>query len=296
MSVRLEREQNLVIVSWLTPATSALLRMGRAESVIELTPETSETPGRGAFGLSKSIPVLKLSSISVRGFERGERTSRSGEFIGTSELPIGNFRHSQIRQLYLLHLTATGDKLYCCVMATLTIELPPHSAQTDFNFRRWSELLADPELARLEGRVETDRYGHIIMSPPPAPSHGSFQSRIAALLDRYLQNGRVITECPISTADGVKAADVAWASPERLRELGNRICFPHAPEICVEVLSPSNTEAEIHEKMALYFDAGAKEVWLCSSSGAMTFFRSGEAPLMPASRICSDFPTQVDLR
>jgi hypothetical protein len=32
--------------------------------------------------------------------------------------------------------------------------------------------------------------------------------------------------------------------------LGSRVCFPKSPEICVEILSPSNTEAEIREKMA----------------------------------------------
>ena len=42
-------------------------------------------------------------------------------------------------------------------MATLTIELPPQGAQTSFNLRRWDELLADPELAKVEGRIETDR-------------------------------------------------------------------------------------------------------------------------------------------
>jgi hypothetical protein len=60
-------------------------------------------------------------------------------------------------------------------MGNLTIELPPRQGQTRFNLRRWGELVADPELARIEGRVETDRYGNIIMSPPPAPSHGSLQ-------------------------------------------------------------------------------------------------------------------------
>ena len=58
--------------------------------------------------------------------------------------------------------------------------------QTAFNLRRWSELLRDPELARFEGRVETDRHGHIVMSPPPAASHGSYQFRIGALLDRLM--------------------------------------------------------------------------------------------------------------
>jgi Uma2 family endonuclease len=180
-------------------------------------------------------------------------------------------------------------------MATLTIELPPQPTQTEFNLRRWAELLADPEVRKIEGRIETDRYGHIIMSPPPAASHGGFQLEIGALLRGLMRNGRVLTECPVSTADGVRAADVAWASPESLRDLGNRVCFPRAPEICVEVLSPGNTEPEIREKRALYFDAGAKEVWLCSDSGEMTFFLSGENEPAGASQLCSGFPKQVKL-
>src|SRR5256885_13055057 len=99
-------------------------------------------------------------------------------------------------------------------MATLTIELPPQREQTKFNLRRWAELLEDREVAKIEGRVETDRHGNIIMSPPPASSHGRFQSRISYHLTRLLPDGSVLTECPISTADGVKAADVAWSSAE----------------------------------------------------------------------------------
>jgi Uma2 family endonuclease len=181
-------------------------------------------------------------------------------------------------------------------MAVLTIELPPQQEQTAFNLRRWAELLADPELARFEGRIETDRHGHIIMSPPPAPSHGSYQSEIAYLLRSLMRQGRVLTECPISTADGVKAADVAWASPECMGELGNRVCFPQAPDICVEVRSPSNTEAEIQEKMALYFDAGAKEVWLCAESGAVSFFQAGMVQPIRNSQLCPQFPNQIELR
>jgi Uma2 family endonuclease len=180
-------------------------------------------------------------------------------------------------------------------MATLTIQLPPQDVQTRFNLRRWAELLADTELAKVERRIETDRHGHIIMSPPPLPAHGSFQSRIAFLLATFLPQGRVITECPISTADGVKAADVAWASPERMRELGTSDCFTRAPEICVEVLSPSNTNAEMREKTELYFDAGAMEVWLCAASGTMEFLARGAANPLRTSRLCPAFPSQVEL-
>lgn len=178
-------------------------------------------------------------------------------------------------------------------MRGLTIELPPHRAQDAFNEARWLELLADPDLARFEGRVETDRHGQIIMTPPAAPKHGSYQSEIAHLLRVRTSQGRVLTECPISTADGVRAADVAWASQETMRELGERVSFPRAPEICVEVQSPRNSDAELREKAALYFDAGALEVWVCSESGGMTFWHAGEPTPMPASRIFPDFPAQV---
>jgi len=181
-------------------------------------------------------------------------------------------------------------------MAMLTLELPPRKTQRAFNLRRWAELLSDPALAKFEGRIETDRHGHIIMSPPPAPSHGSYQAEICRSLGNLLPDGRVLTECPISTADGVKAADVAWASPERMKELGGEVCFPTAPEICVEVLSPSNTDAEIDEKMALYFDAEAREVWLCSQSGAMRFFSSSGNRTVKASKLCPAFLQQVQLR
>src|SRR5438270_13397804 len=108
-------------------------------------------------------------------------------------------------------------------MATLTLELPPHKAQTVFNLRRWAEVLADPELNRFEGRVETDRHGHVIMSPPPAPAHGSVQARNASLLDQHFAIGRVLTECPISTADGVNGAHVAGASPALSRDMRQRV-------------------------------------------------------------------------
>jgi len=181
-------------------------------------------------------------------------------------------------------------------MSTLTIELPAQEAQQAFNLRRWSELLADPVLEQIEGRVETDRFGHIIMSPSPAPSHGSYQLEVGAWLRQLMPKGRVLTECPISTADGVKASDVAWASPSCMRELGRRVCFPRAPEICVEVPSPGNAPAEVREKIALYFDAGAKEVWLCDKAGVMQFFTGTAAAPAKASPLCPKFPLSIQLR
>lgn len=178
-------------------------------------------------------------------------------------------------------------------MAQVVIELPPQAELTKFNLRRWAEVLRNRELAHVPGRVETDRYGHIIMSPPPAPNHGHYQATIASLLKQLLPDGRTITECPISTADGVKGADVAWASPERWRELAGGVCFTQSPEICVEVLSPDNSQREIREKMALYFDAGALEVWVCGSFGEIDFFAPGGMRIQSSS-LCPEFPREIE--
>lgn len=180
-------------------------------------------------------------------------------------------------------------------MATLTIKLPPHDAQMDFNLRRWDELLADPEMHKIEGRIETDRFGRAILSPLAGPKHGFYQAEVACLLRELMRQGQVIIACPISTADGVRAADVAWGSPQSIKELGGRSCFPHAPEICVEVLSPANSETEVEEKVALYFEAGAGEVWICGIFGDMKFYSAAGEP-MRASKLCPKFPTRIKLR
>ena len=175
---------------------------------------------------------------------------------------------------------------------SLTIELKDSAEQTSFNLKRWA-MLADPDLARLPHRIETDRHGHILMSPPPAPKHGNFQSEIAHLLRSLLSEGRVITECPLSTSDGVKAIDVAWLRPGRAQELRSTSCLVRAPEVCVEVLSTSNTPAEIAEKITLYFEAGAQEVWTCDQDGTMEFHFSTSPEVRPSSAICSGFPTVI---
>jgi Uma2 family endonuclease len=173
----------------------------------------------------------------------------------------------------------------------MILHLKSSAEQTGFNLRRWSEILADPELAQLPHRIETDRHGHIIMSPPPAPSHGSRQAEIGRVLAELLSQGNSLTECPVSTSDGVKAIDVAWLSAERSDEAQTATCLTRAPEICVEILSPSNTAGEIQEKIELYLEAGAQEVWVCGLDGRMTFYSTESQ--MGTSVMCPSFPVVV---
>ena len=176
----------------------------------------------------------------------------------------------------------------------LTIQLHSSERQTAFNLDRWRELLADPELARLPHRIETDRHGRILMSPPPALAHGNQQNEIGFWLRTLLPQGQVVTECPLSTSDGVKAIDVAWLAPERRQEVHSVSCLLRAPEICVEVLSPSNTSEEISEKIALYFESGAREVWICER-GTLRFHFSAMPEVRQLSETCPGFPPQINV-
>jgi hypothetical protein len=126
----------------------------------------------------------------------------------------------------------------------VTIQLPDLDSQTEFNLARWEQVLADTTLATLSYRIETDQHGHILMSPPPAPLHGQRQIQIGVLFHQLLPAGRIVSECPLSTAGGVKAIDVAWLAPGRPENISQLILFERAPEICVEIVSPSNSRSE----------------------------------------------------
>jgi Uma2 family endonuclease len=154
----------------------------------------------------------------------------------------------------------------------------------------WLEVCNDPSLRNLPYKVELDRWGRVVMSPHRR-EHGACQGRIAVLLDGCMPRGHVISECAIETPDGVKVADVAWASRSRWAGMADRPCCSIAPQICIEVTSSSNTEAEILEKRALYFAAGAIEVWVCDEDGRVTFH--GTAGALKRSALCPKFPRRV---
>ena len=166
--------------------------------------------------------------------------------------------------------------------------------QHAFNLAVWARVLSDPWLQSLPYRIETDRYGHILMSVPPSPEHGESQSDIAFHLRSLLPDGKVITECPISTSEGTRHADVAWRSRERRRTQRGQACLTRAPEICVEVFSPSNSRAEMREKCAAYFEAGAEEVWFCHRDGRMEFFLKATPETPTTSVLCPAFPMRIE--
>ncbi len=157
----------------------------------------------------------------------------------------------------------------------------------------WREIIEDPSLRNLPFKIETNEWGKIVMTPATG-THAIYQWHIISWFARFGQGGKALPECPIQTSKGVRVADVAWGSVAFFKKYGSRIIlFVESPEIVVEVESPSNSSQEMDEKKQLYFEAGAKEVWLCDEEGDMHFF-SPQGDLKK-SELFEEFPEHIDI-
>jgi Uma2 family endonuclease len=174
-------------------------------------------------------------------------------------------------------------------MSTATL-----TAKKAFLLQRWQQILNDPELDQYDDdyRIETDADGHILMSPRPPNTHNRKAFLIAHMLQERL-GPSASGETRIVTDHGIKVADAVWCPASRWPQNEENDTFVTAPDICIEVLSPSNTRAEIDQKGALYFAAGAREVWICDRNNKISFF--GLEGLLEKSKLCPDFPSRLDL-
>ena len=158
---------------------------------------------------------------------------------------------------------------------------------------RWEQVCADASLQNLPYKIELDAQGKIIMSPAKnkhSVTQGEFQNRLYELLGK---RGKIIPECAVQTAEGVKVADVAWISPARYQQVKTQIAYTLAPELCIEIRSSANTDWEMRNKIRLYLNTGAEEVWICDEDGKVQFYdKKGE---MNSSRLVSGFPKQVQV-
>lgn len=80
--------------------------------------------------------------------------------------------------------------------------------------------------------------------------------------------------------DTVRAPDAAFVRADRVPPDGLPPGFwPGAPDLAVEVVSASNTFAEMLEKSQQYLDAGTRLVWLVEPvPRRVTVFQLGERP------------------
>jgi Uma2 family endonuclease len=150
---------------------------------------------------------------------------------------------------------------------------------------RYRALCADPCYANVPGKVELDAWGRMVMSPA-SNYHSALQATLVGRLG--VLGGRVFAEASVVTSAGVLVADVAWASDGFLQARGFETPYTRAPELCIEVVSPSNSRKEMREKVAAYLEAGAVEVWIVFPQSKRIEFHGPEG-LLPCSQYAIDF-------
>jgi Uma2 family endonuclease len=110
--------------------------------------------------------------------------------------------------------------------------------------------------------------GRLVREPRPGARHGSLAARLVHLLYGFVEaggHGVVLADAGVLLSrdpDTVRGPDIAFFSPDRVPASGYETPFWGAPDLAVEIASPSNRPAELQEKVADYIGAGVRRVWV----------------------------------
>lgn len=127
------------------------------------------------------------------------------------------------------------------------------------------ELLALPD----DGVRRELISGEVKMMTPAGHTHGEIAMEIALALGNYVKSERLGKVYAAETGfklesdpDMVRAPDVAFISTARL-PAPDFAGYPEmAPDLAVEVLSPSDAFVEVEEKARCWLEHGSREVWV----------------------------------
>ena len=140
--------------------------------------------------------------------------------------------------------------------------------------------------------------GELIPLFSGTPLHGEVRDLTGDMLRSYFRRypiGKVFAEVDCRLSENtVRRADLSIFLGDRIQRIDMRLIpIPFAPDIAVEVLSPSEVAVEVKRKIHTYLAAGCKEVWLLDADkgdvevhtlNAIRLLQGGqllESPLLP---------------
>jgi len=110
--------------------------------------------------------------------------------------------------------------------------------------------------------------GVIVAEPFPVPRHDRIARRLLRLLEAFVRTcdlGEVFGDTGFVLArdpDTIRGPDLSFVSRERLLAFDDTRYFRGAPDLAIEILSPSNRPGAIHAKVADFLAASARLVWV----------------------------------
>jgi Uma2 family endonuclease len=110
--------------------------------------------------------------------------------------------------------------------------------------------------------------GVLSMMPPAGGCHGRIAAKICMLLTRHVSDNRLGATFAAETGflinmnpDTVRAPDAAFVCQQKMDQLDDDSGYlPFAPELAVEVISPSDSFAAVEQKSFSWLDAGTQLV------------------------------------
>jgi Uma2 family endonuclease len=125
--------------------------------------------------------------------------------------------------------------------------------------------------------------GEVITMPPPGGMHGVCCNKAGRRLGNFVEDHDRGTVTSNDTGfvtergpDTVRGPDIAYWSKERLKEIPVGY-IEIAPDLLVEVLSPSNTWKQIRAKLKEYFAKGVRLVWVIAPEDrTLTIYRTAD--------------------
>lgn len=133
-----------------------------------------------------------------------------------------------------------------------------------------TKLITADELFEMDGigRCELVR-GEIVPMSPPGAEHGDLAMEIGSLIKVFVKARRLGKVYAAETGfriardpDTTRGADVAFVRKDRLPPGKVKGYFPGAPDLVVEVNSPTDRASDVLEKVDEWLTGGATSVWV----------------------------------
>jgi Uma2 family endonuclease len=137
-----------------------------------------------------------------------------------------------------------------------------------------------------DGKAELVR-GEVRVTPPPGAPHGTAATNLVLLLGQHVREhrlGRVFADSfgyeLIDLPHTVRVPDLSFVRADRLPPGGiGPGLLKVAPDLAVEVLSPSETASELEEKLDDYATAGTPLMWVVDTNRRTVMIIAANAPV-----------------
>jgi Uma2 family endonuclease len=138
--------------------------------------------------------------------------------------------------------------------------MPPTTITGRMTAAEFMALPEDPNKTRYELV-----HGEVVVSPSPNFDHAYVVSRLISRLVPHVDAQKLgVIVSDIDTPfgpDDVRRPDLLFFSTSRLHHIG-KVHLEGPPDLCVEVLSPSNRHVDRGDKFELYRDSGVPFYWI----------------------------------